>query len=187
MIGGGGTGRQALLNRIVEHMLRTGSATTSLRALAAEIGTSHRMLIYHFGGQEGLVEAVVHEVEARQRAEVEALGAATGSSLAELSFAYWQRLSSPKLRAVEQLFFQLYSRLLDLGRAETAAQLTEAWIEPVAAGFVERGYTPARARAVTRLGVAVYRGLLLDLLATGDKRAVDAAARAYVTAMFGDE
>jgi hypothetical protein len=40
--------------------------------------------------------------------------------------------------------------------------------------------TRERARAGARLGVAVTRGLLLDLLATGDRAAVDAAMEAYI-------
>jgi hypothetical protein len=34
--------------------------------------------------------------------------------------------------------------------------------------------------ALMRLGLAVMRGLLLDLVATNDRRAVDAAAQAFV-------
>ena len=36
------------------------------------------------------------------------------------------------------------------------------------------------ARAQARLGVAVTRGLLLDLLATGEVERVDAAMRAFI-------
>jgi hypothetical protein len=36
------------------------------------------------------------------------------------------------------------------------------------------------ARAHARLGIAVTRGLLLDLLATGDRGAVDAAIDAFI-------
>lgn len=179
-----GAGRQGLLHRVVEHMLATGTATSSLRALAAEIGSSHRMLIYHFGGQEGLMLAVVDEVEIRQRAALTELGQNDHRSTADLSLAFWRRLSSPKLRAVERLFFQLYIHLLESGDNDAAARLSTAWHEPVTDLLVGRGFTRAEARRLTRLGIAVYRGLLLDLLATGDKRAVDAAMRTYVSAVF---
>jgi hypothetical protein len=39
---------------------------------------------------------------------------------------------------------------------------------------------PAFARAHGRLGIAVTRGLLLDLLATGDRAGVDAAVEAWI-------
>ena len=40
----------------------------------------------------------------------------------------------------------------------------------------------AEVRVEARLGVAVARGLLLDLLATGDREAVDAAVERYIAA-----
>jgi len=39
----------------------------SLRTLAARVGSSHRMLIHHFGSQEKLLVAVVEAVEQRER------------------------------------------------------------------------------------------------------------------------
>ena len=62
------TGRGALLGRAIGHFAEHGVGDTSLRALAEAIGTSHRMLIYHFGSREGLLAEVTREVEARQRA-----------------------------------------------------------------------------------------------------------------------
>jgi AcrR family transcriptional regulator len=49
------------------HALDTGIADLSLRQLAAAIGTSHRMLLYHFGSREGLLAAVTRAVEEQQQ------------------------------------------------------------------------------------------------------------------------
>jgi hypothetical protein len=43
------------------------------------------------------------------------------------------------------------------------------------------GVPPEDARSTARLGVAVTRGLLLDLLATGDRAGVDAAMARFTT------
>lgn len=53
--------------------------------------------------------------------------------------------------------------------------IVEDWIGPVAAVLRRSGISESVARAVARLGVAVSRGLLLDVLATGDDREVDEA------------
>ena len=45
---------------------------------------------------------------------------------------------------------------------------------------VARGVPPTVARAHARLGLAVTRGLLLDLLATRDSRGVDRAMDAFI-------
>src|SRR3982751_576466 len=70
--------REELLTAAVDHCCEHGLADLSLRRLGTSIGSSHRMLIYHFGSRDGLVTAIVREVQERQR---EALAA----DLAELA------------------------------------------------------------------------------------------------------
>ena len=91
----------------------------------------------------------------------------------------WDRVASAELHPLERLFFELYARLLQQGRHDLAGQLVHGWLDPVAALLTERGVPPERAAALTRLGLAVTRGLLLDLLATGDRAGTDAAMRVY--------
>lgn len=164
--------RERLLAAAVEHALQAGIADLSLRELAGAIGTSHRMLIYHFGSREGLLVAVAHAVEETQRAA--ALGAGT---TAEDARRFWQRISAPRMWPQERLFFELYAHAL-LGRPGTEDFLdgiVESWVAPMAAARVEGGADEKTARADARLDVAVIRGLLLDLLATGDRKGVTEA------------
>ena len=49
--------RDRLLSALVEYAAAHGLADASLRELAAAVGTSHRMLLYHFGSREGVVAA----------------------------------------------------------------------------------------------------------------------------------
>jgi AcrR family transcriptional regulator len=149
----------------------------SLRELAAAIGTSHRMLLYHFGSREGLLVAVVRAVEAAQREFLAGFVAEPALSAADVMRRLWQRLADPALWPNERLFFELYGQALQ-GRPGTTALLegiVDSWVEPFTADAVRRGLPPETARAEVRLGVAVMRGLLLDLLATNDRPAVDAA------------
>ena len=157
--------RDRLLHAAVQHALDQGIVDLSLREIAAAIGTSHRMLIYHFGSREGLLVAVVREVERRER---ESLGTAP-LSVADAR-RRWDHLADPSLRAQERLFFEIYAHAL-LGRPGTEGFLDEAvdgWITPVRALLIDAGIDEEDAEALARLGLAVTRGLLLDLLATGD-------------------
>ncbi|MHB1519577.1 MAG: TetR/AcrR family transcriptional regulator [Acidimicrobiales bacterium] len=157
--------RDRLLDAAVEHALDRGIVDLSLREIAAAIGTSHRMLIYHFGSREGLIVAVVREVERRER---ESLGTAPLSVTD--ARRRWDRLADPSLRAQERLFFELYAHAL-LGRPGTEGFLNEAvdgWISPVRTLLIDAGIDEEVAEGLARLGLAVTRGLLLDLLATGD-------------------
>src|SRR3954447_6498176 len=47
--------RERILQRIVAHVLAHGLGDESLREVAAAVGTSHRMLGYHFGSRDGLL------------------------------------------------------------------------------------------------------------------------------------
>src|SRR5437879_9141524 len=59
--------KDRLLDAAMDYVAVHGSSGLSLRQLAIAIGTSHRMLIYHFGSKEGLLVEVIRTVEARQR------------------------------------------------------------------------------------------------------------------------
>src|SRR5689334_6617900 len=87
--------RDRLLDAAVEHAAHHGIGDLSLRQLAAALGTSHRMLVYHFGSKEGLLVAVVREVEARQRrflADVQG-----DLPPLELGRQLWDRLADPAM------------------------------------------------------------------------------------------
>lgn len=175
--------RQRLLDAAVDHAARHGVSDQSLRQLAAALDTSHRMLIYHFGSKEGLLTEVVRTVEERQRAQLAALIAqgelTTPQSLGQL----WEHFADESLWPWERLFFEVYAQALQ-GRPHARSLLDEAidaWVDPIAEVLVTaQGTRPADARADARLLLAVTRGLLLDLLATGDRAGVDAAMRRFV-------
>ncbi|GAB3431893.1 TetR/AcrR family transcriptional regulator [Flindersiella endophytica] len=173
--------RERLLAATIDHLATNGVADLSLRKVAAEIGTSHRMLIYHFGSRDGLLVAVVQAMEDRQRvalAEIESELAASGTiSPASLTRTMWQRLADPELAPYERLFFELYGRALQGDPTVTLLLdgIVESWLAPTAQLLERYGIPAGHARAQARLGLAATRGLLLDLLATGDRAACDAA------------
>ena len=175
--------RQRLVDAAVAHGARHGLSDTSLRQLAAALGTSHRMLIHHFGSKAGLLLEVVRAVEARQREALTRLLAAPGADDdEEVGRRFWAGLNDPELEGHERLFFEVYGQALQ-GR-EWATPLLDGvvddWVDAIAERLVDRGRDPEEARVDARLGVAVTRGLLLDVLATGDRAAVDAAQERFL-------
>jgi AcrR family transcriptional regulator len=180
--------RERLLAAAMEHVREHGVGDLSLRGLAAALGTSHRMLIYHFGSREGLLIEVIRTVEAEQRAALAAMLLADDDAPpAEAMRRMWRRLADPALWPNERLFFEVYAQALQ-GSPHALPLLdgiVDLWVEPLARIAVAQGRPEAEARAEARLGVAVTRGLLLDLLATGDRAAVDAAMERYIEAVAG--
>src|SRR3954464_2523883 len=175
--------RRKLLDAAIAHIAGRGISDLSLRELAAAIGTSHRMLIHHFGGREGLWVAVVREVEARQRALLGDVIPAEPVSLGEAMRAWWTHISDPALWPNERLFFEIYGQALQgrPGTVELLDGIIDAWLEPAATIFAQLGFPDGEAAA--RLGIAVTRGLLLDLLATGDREKVDAAMEVHIAVL----
>jgi AcrR family transcriptional regulator len=172
--------RDRLLAAAVSHALRAGIADLSLRELAAAIGTSHRMLIYHFGSRQGLLAAVTKEVESQQRSAL--LASEAAGTTPEDARQAWRRVSDPAMWPQERLFFELYAHAL-LGRPGTEGFLdgvVEAWVAPIAGALSTAGADERTARADARLAVAVVRGLLLDLLATRDRAGVDDAYERFI-------
>ena len=182
--------REKLLDAVLDRLTGAGLGDLSLRSLAAAVGTSHRMLIYHFGSKEGLLIEVVRALEARQRAAladlVAEMDADPSATPADAVRRFWQRLADPVLWPAERLFFELYGQALQ-GRPGTTPFLdgiVDSWVAPMTALVVRFGGAPESAAADARLGVAVSRGLLLDLLATGDRAAVDAAMERFLAGYF---
>ena len=95
---------------------------------------------------------------------------------------WWKHLSDPALWPNERLFFELYGRALhDEGLAHAFLDgIVEDWLVPGTEINIAYGLPPNLARAHARLGLAAVRGLLLDLLATGDIAGVDAAMEAFI-------
>ena len=180
------TRRDELLEAAVAHVLAHGISGLTLRGLAAELGTSHRMLIHHFDSKESLWIEIVHAVEARQRAVLSELIPDPAQPTRAAVWAWWKHISHPDLWPNERLFYELYGQALQGHHVEFLDGIVGNWVEPVAQASAARGVPLAIARAQARLGVAVTRGLLLDLLATGDVAGVDAAMAAFIDAHVVD-
>jgi AcrR family transcriptional regulator len=170
--------RRQLLDALIEEFAAGGVGDRSLREVAAAVGTSHRMLLHYFGSREDLLVAIVEEVERRQMALLPDLP----TSPAENFAAMWSDVRRPALRQLERLFFECYAR------AAQGEKPFDRMVPGAVDGWLDEVETIAGSpidRAMVRLGLAVVRGLLLDLVATDDDAGVDAAANAFVSLLSG--
>ena len=98
--------RRQLLDALVAEFAAGGIGDRPLREVAAAVGTSHRMLLHHFGSRSELLLAIVEEVERHQMALLRDLPTGPAEGIA----AMWADLRRPELRAFERLFFECYAR-----------------------------------------------------------------------------
>jgi AcrR family transcriptional regulator len=184
----GSPAKDRLLEAVIEHFTADGLADQSLRRIAEAIGTSHRMLLYHFGSKDGLLLAVVREVEARTRAQFATIGGAAQPEQTDVLLRrMWHYVADPAFGDFERLFFALYGRGLqgDESLRPLLRDDIETWLEANATIAATTGVPTEVSRTHARLGLAVTRGLLLDLLATGDRAGVEAALEAFAARYRG--
>lgn len=190
MVDGSGTpgsAKDVLLNRAIEFFAAAGIGDTSLRGLAAGVGTSHRMLIHHFGSRGGLLEAVVQRIEADQRRILAELLADDSVDVLQQGQRFW-RQTADAAQIYGPLIFELAAHAMQhRPHAESLRDsFIQDWLEPLATLWIRLGYARPQALRRARMNLAIARGLLQDLLLTGDRRAVDRAMEDYLSAVAAD-
>ena len=173
--------REQLLDAATDHVLAEGLIGLTLRPLAAALGTSDRMLIYHFDTRDALVSAVVARTTERSTACVAALPSAP--SVRAAVNRLWEAYQTEPLRSCQSVYVQAAATGL-IGQEpylSDARASNERWSAALR-DYLMRSGAPARrvSRIVTLVDSALY-GFHLDL--TTDRpdelaRGVDDLARA---------
>jgi len=159
--------REELLQQAMAYMLANGVANLSLRRLAAALGTSARMLVYHFGSKDDLIIAVVSEVHSRFQASHEKAFARRRAGAEHPLLSFWRTLISPANLGYMRLLFEV--QILALQNPGVYARYLDqdygTWMESI-----ERALRPElKSRTMATLCRAVVDGLLLDVLSTGER------------------
>jgi AcrR family transcriptional regulator len=169
-----------LLNAICDHAMQHGLAALSLRPVAHAVGSSTGVLRFLFGSKEKLIARLLDLLLTRDRAM---LGHDQGcpDDVDDLN-QLWRRVRSPQRRHQMLLSFegQIYS-LRRPGRVPYAEAHFRAWLAAAARAAPAACRDPESIQAT--LIVAMLRGALLDLLATGDSDRVHAAVTLYIRSL----
>jgi AcrR family transcriptional regulator len=174
--------REVMLAKVVAWFTTHGVLDTSMRTLAAGIGTSNRMLNYHFGSREELLAAVIERVCESEREALDRFVREIDDPVAA-GEEYWGHVADTA-RVFAPLFYELSAHAM-YGKAyadDLRQVLTDAWLSGFAEAFA-RVTTPEHAERLARLCLAVGRGVLFEMALTGDRRAADAAIDEF-TAML---
>ncbi|MGN6721394.1 MAG: TetR/AcrR family transcriptional regulator [Marmoricola sp.] len=156
--------RDVLLAGATDYALTAGLVGLSLRPVAAAVGTSDRMLIYHFGTRDALVSAITTESCRRAVAAIDSLpGTRTVRSGVK---ALWAAYQTPQLAPLLRLYCQAAATGL-IGHEPYRSDVRAAnalWSAALGNYLTRCGAEPQRARrAVTLVDSALY-GFFLDLV-----------------------
>jgi AcrR family transcriptional regulator len=170
---------EELLGEIVAYLTKHGLADLSLRPLARAVRSSPRVLLYYFGSKEKLVVRVLAEIRRRQRVRFAALPAGT---LQQDCWVVWKEMSAPASVPYFRLFFEAFGIALRKPRQyEGFLRATvEDWLDMVSEPLHRDGHTRGAGRALATIVVAGLRGFMFDFCATGDRKRIDRAVRAWL-------
>jgi AcrR family transcriptional regulator len=99
-----GERRDELAEAATDYVLLHGLIGLSLRPLAAALGTSDRMLLYHFAGKDDLVATVLRVSNDRSVAGIRALDPSPGVRRGVLDL--WSAVSSPDQARCQRLYVE---------------------------------------------------------------------------------
>lgn len=164
------TRKNELIESLIAYLLENGLADLSLRPLAAGTGTSARLLIYHFGSKEGLLAEVLEAMQAQVRQScAQLLDKPTSGRRSKPPLKlFWNWAIADENYPYLKLLFEL--QILAIQNPDTYAQYlernTDSWLDLALAALSPSLRTPAMATLCT----AVFDGLFIELMSSGDRK-----------------
>lgn len=145
-----------------DYVLEAGLIGLSLRPLAAALGTSDRMLNYHFGSKDELVASILAESSNRSAAQIGELAPAGSVRLAVL--ALWRAVTGPEQQKCQRMYVE--AAALGLFGSEPYATAVGAsnrmWFDAVEGYLVSSGAPRRRVKRLANLIDAAFMGFQLD-------------------------
>lgn len=171
--------RPELLEAVLQHLLEHGLNGQSVRTLADAVGVSHVTLRHHFGSREQLLAEVFKTI--LEHAAIPSRFA--GNDLVWVVREQWQRWSQPHGQRYFRLAFEVYG--VAVSRPEQHKEflvgMVSDYIDLIVTRLVELGYRRSKAAGLATRVLAQIRGLLMDLLATGDNERVTTAFEEFAS------
>lgn len=155
--------KQELLEQCLAAAIEVGAFDSSINTIAKRIGTSGRMLVYHFGSKQELERQLTGLLETRLREKLwsfQSVSLEGVDCLAEPLLKMWSHLTSPEMHGLLKLTMELNQRAIQ-GDSETQCfmeQESEKWVNSLF------NYTNDKSTAL--LLFHLFQGAILDFLTT---------------------
>lgn len=171
--------KEQLLDSLVGYLLEHGLNDLSLRPMAEEVGTSARLLVYHFGSKEGLLAEVLERMQWRLRQSFSEMFEIPSPSRQEKPLiAFWRWAIAPKNYPHFKLLYelQILAAQNPAAYAQYLRRSSEDWLD------LAKSMLPKDEQddAMASLLIAVFDGLFLELMSTGDRARTTAALQRFI-------
>ena len=178
--------RRELLERVTDDLALNGLVDFSLRRAARAAGTTHKVLLYYFGGAEDLLAQAIFQLRERRIGNALAAIAAgpEGQTLADRVRAVWPAVAGQEARVLDQAMgLMMYDpeRYAELGRGASQQYL------PTLLSICPPDWPDQRKLEVAEMVLASLRGFLIDWLTSGSTTGVEAGFEALARALDREE
>ena len=166
-----------LVERCLATAIATGKLGGSINQIAARVGTSGRMLVYHFGSKQELERQVIARLEERLRETLwsfQSVSEEAGQGLKAALLDMWGHLIAPDMRGLLKLSMELNQRAMQ-GDVET-----QQFLERENQQWIDYLYELTHDSAITVPLFYIFQGAILDVLATGNAHRGEQAIRAFI-------
>lgn len=157
--------KQEILEQCLAEAIALGAFDSSINAIAKKIGTSARMIIYHFGSKQELERQLISLLEMRLREKLwilQEVPSTETACLTETLLDMWHHLTSPEMYGLLKLTMELNQRAIqgDLETQNFLEQESQKWVDSLS------NLTSDRTAALSLFHL--FQGAILDFLTTGN-------------------
>ncbi len=167
------------LEKIASYILLHGLQDLSLRSLAKSLGTTARMLLYHFESKEHLITQVLMYSQQKQQAMF--TGFSIGVTPTKALRSLWKHFTSKEMLPLIRLTLEIEVLSIQ-GKFEYqkfARNTLHSWVDLVTAQMADSN------SATATLVVSVFSGLLLDYMVTEELERIEPAFETLLTLLEG--
>lgn len=179
--------RLELLELAREYVLDQGVSNLTLRPVADAMGVTIATVIRQFGSKDALLRAIVEDINTELALELQAGSEPDVRSAEDLLWTLWREWShDPRRRREFAVCFELYG--LAIATPQSYGWFLDSvvakWLDIIEVQLAQVPVATSEKRKVATLILALFRGLHLDLIATGDVDRVDATFELAATALI---
>jgi AcrR family transcriptional regulator len=157
--------KEELLERCLAVAIEVGALDTSINAIAKRIGTSGRMLVYHFGSKHELERQLIGLLETRLRERLwsfQGVSLEGADCLAQPLIEMWRHLTSQEMHGLLKLTMELNQRAIQ-GDSET-----QRFLEQESQKWVDSLFNLTNDKTTALSLFHLFQGAILDFLTTGN-------------------
>ncbi len=168
--------KKELLERCLAAAIEVGVLDSSVNQIAKRIGSSGRMLIYHFGSKQELERQIISCLETRLREKLwsfQDISFEEMDCLAKPLFEMWKHLTSPEMCGLLRLTMELNQRAI---KGDSKIRL---FLERESEEWIDSLFKLTNDKTIALSIFHLFQGAILDYLTTGNTQRGEQSIKAF--------